>query len=144
MDTFSRETGLEPWFVTGFCEGAASLTFSRSGRQISLYFAVKLGVEERSLLESLQSFFAGAGSIYELNGGRDLYFRVARVKELQHVVDHFDVYPFQGRKGVAFRIWREMFAHKLESRRRPDREHLNELAEQLSEISGAQARSRRS
>lgn len=132
VGTFSRETELDPEFVTGFCEAAASLTFSRSGKQLSLYFAVKLPARDRALLERLRDFFAGAGTLYDQASGSAAYYRIARLRELEAVVGHFDAHPFQGHKGEVFRVWREMVLYKVQTRRRPDREPLDRLAARLS------------
>jgi hypothetical protein len=128
VETFSRGT-LEPWFVTGFVEGEGAFTFSRSGRQLALYFALKRPAADRSLLEEIQAFFGGAGRLYAVGEGT-VYYRVCRREELARVVTHFDRYPLRGEKAEAYRIWREMVALK-QAFRRPEREKLAELAEAL-------------
>ncbi len=107
MDTFAEFSGAKttPWYVTGFTEGAGSFTFSRSGRQLLLVFAVRLPESNRPLLERLQRYFR-AGRIYDAGPG--CLFRVNRPRELLRVVEHFDRYPLQGDKRAAYRIWREM------------------------------------
>ena len=131
MDTVSRETGLDPWFVTGLAEGAAQFTFSRSGEQVSLYFALKMDGEDRALLHGLQDFFGGAGRIYETQPGK-LYFRITRGAELSRVVDHFDLYPLQGSRRATYGAWRELLQHKLEAKRRPDPATVRTLAARIS------------
>ncbi len=129
METFSRGT-LDPHWVTGFCDGAASFTFSRSGKQLALYFAVKLPRHEEPLLQELQSFFGGAGRLYEVDS-RTSYYRVSKHDELARVVSHFDDYPLCSSKIRGYEIWREMVLVKQEFRR-PDRARLDELAERLT------------
>ena len=131
METFSRET-LDPWYVTGFAEGAATFTFSRSGRQLSLYFSLKLPTADRALLQSIQSFFGDAGKLYPTADGRSLYLRITRLPELVRVVEHFDTFPLQGARASTYATWREMVLIKQSSPRRPDRDRLNLLAAQLS------------
>ncbi len=143
MATFSRGT-FEPWYVTGFVDGAGSFTYSRSGRQIGLYFAVKLTEADRIVLDHLQQFFGGIGNIYKVvprtpRAGSGYtktvsYFRVTRLEDLKRVVDHFDRYPLQTAKRGSYEIWREMVALK-QAFRKPDRERLNALAAQLSAAS---------
>ncbi len=146
METFSRGT-LDPWWVTGFCDGECSFTFSRSNSNVSLYFAVKLTATDRPLLVRLQDFF-GVGKIYEVKaraptgkGGATKtasLFRVTRHDELPAVTNHFDRYPIQGEKAAAYRIWRAMVEIKTTFRGR-EGEALKELAYTLSAL---QARSR--
>jgi hypothetical protein len=115
--------------VTGFADAAASFTYSRSSKQLALYFAIKVAEADRTLLEDLQSFF-DAGRIYE-----PAYFRVTRREELTRIVDHFDRYPLQSSKRSVYEVWREMVIAK-QNFRRPDRELLAGLASRLSELSG--------
>lgn len=143
METFSRGT-FEPWYVTGFVDGEGSFTYSRSGRQIALYFAVKLTEADRALLEHLQRFFGGIGNIYKVVARAPKtasgytktasYFRVTRLEDLKRIVEHFDRFPLQTAKRVSYEIWREMVVLK-QAFRKPDRERLNTLAAQLSAAS---------
>ncbi|NOX97362.1 MAG: hypothetical protein GXO98_04755 [Nitrospirae bacterium] len=133
---------LDPWFVTGFCDGEASFTYSRTGRGVNLYFSLKLREEDREVLEGIRNFF-GVGKIYPvkalLPGSRgdktcpSPYYRVCKVLELERIVGHFDSYPLVGRKAASYRVWKEMFLLKREFRR-PDFERLQGLAVQLSDL----------
>lgn len=127
MDTVSRETTLEPWYVTGLIDGVGSFTYSRSGKQLALYFAVKVSGSPR-LLEGLRDYFQ-AGAIYGI--GRASYFRIQRRNELTKVLDHFDRYPLRGKLEV-YEVWREMVIAK-QTFRKPDRERLESLAVELSQ-----------
>jgi LAGLIDADG endonuclease len=128
VETFSRGT-LDPWYVTGLIDGIGTFTYSRSGRQIALYFAVKTA-SERGLLTELAAFFQ-AGTIYEVRGSS--YLRVQHRSELPKIVDHFDRYPLRSSKHAVFLIWREMVAVKQEFRR-PDRDRLAALANELTAL----------
>jgi hypothetical protein len=128
MGTFSRET-LDPVWVTGFADAAGSFTYSRSSKQLALYFSLKVSETDRPVLEDLQTFF-DAGRIYE-----PVYFRVTRREELIRIVDHFDRYPLRSSKRQAYEVWREMVVAKQRFRR-PDRDLLADLASRLSELSG--------
>ena len=146
METFSRETPLlDPWYVTGFSEGEATFTYSRSGKQLALYYAIKLTARDRSILEAISAFFGGAGSIYQVRPRAALtprrgftktasYFRVSRRDELGRVVAHFDQYPLRGTKLASYEIWRKMVALK-QSFRSPPRDQLDTLARALSSVS---------
>lgn len=121
---------MHPWYVTGFLEKEGTFTYSRSGRQIVLYFAVKMA-DEKFLL-SLQAFFGGIGKTYSLAGGKT-YFRVTRQKDLERIVQHFEEYPLKT-KAKCFGIWKEMVLLKRKFRK-PDREQLDRLARDLSACS---------
>ena len=146
METFSRETHqpepLAPEWVTGFADGEASFTYSRSSTQIALYFAVKLTAAEEPLLQRLQAFFGG-GTIYhvqpraprERSGATKTasYFRISRHDELPAVVAHFDRYPLRSTKKQVYELWRMMVLAKQQFRK-PDRELLERLAEVITSL----------
>jgi len=125
VETFSRGTALDPGYVTGLIEAAGSFTFSRTSRQLSVYFAVKL--PDRELLEDLQAFF-GVGRIYAT--GASTYYRVNRREELPRIVAHFDQHPLRSRKRETYEVWKQMVEAKAQFRR-PDRVALARLTEQL-------------
>ena len=128
METFSRET-LDPWFVSGFADGQANFTFSRSGRQTALYFAIKAAAGD-DILELIQQFFGGAGRIYGVTERTRMY-RITRADELRRVVEHFDRYPLRSAKRDSYQLWREMVELKIEFRR-GSKEALQALATRLS------------
>ncbi len=128
VDTVSRETNLDPWYVTGFIDGVGSFTYSRSGKQLAVYFGVKVSGSDW-LLDELKEFFQ-AGAIYSIRGSS--YFRVQRRTDLAAVVDHFDRHPLRAKRQV-YEIWREMVVAK-QMFRKPDRERLEALARELSAL----------
>src|SRR2546425_126520 len=66
METLSKTALLDPWYVTGFVDGEGSFTYSRAGRNVLPFFAIKLTVEDVGILESIQEFFDGIGKIYHI------------------------------------------------------------------------------
>lgn len=148
-ETFSRETPpIDPWYVTGFIEGEGTFTFSRNGRQMALYFAIKLTRSDRPILEAIQDYFGGIGTIYHVKprepGSRSgytktaAYYRVCRREQLDRVVEHFDRYPLRGDKAASFAIWREMVILKRAFRKPTP--GLHELAARLSAVSPRNAK----
>jgi len=125
VETFSRGTPLQPAYVTGLIEATGSFTFSRTSKQLSVFFAVKLA--DRQLLEELQAFF-GVGRIYTT--GASAYYRVNRREELPRIVAHFDEHPLRSKKRETFEVWKQMVAAKAQFRR-PNRQALSQLTEQL-------------
>jgi len=132
---------LTPWYITGFCDGEASFTYSRSGsRGVNLYFAIRLRSDDRPIIEEIQNFF-GVGKIYTVKArppGRhsgftkeSTYYRVTRIHELAKIVQHFDKYPLTSKKAKPYQIWRKMVKQKQNFRRQnPIQAH--KLAQQLS------------
>lgn len=113
---------INPYYISGFCDGEASFTFSLTrGKSVNLYFAIKLNHDDSLLLEKIQTFFGGIGKIYrvkEVLPGKNpwhtkasVYFRVTRIGELQKIVNHFDQYPLEGQKQDSYIVWREL--HRL-------------------------------
>lgn len=134
---------LNPWYVTGFCDGEAAFTYCRSGSTFGLYFSIKQREDNRQIIEEIREYFNYVGNIYwskgtssanKINGTKPaLYYRVTKINELKRIVMHFDKYPLQSRKKQeAYHVWRDMVMHKLENYRNIDYDTLRTLAEQLS------------
>lgn len=128
---------LDPWYITGLCEGVASFTYSRTGLQsFVLYFAIKLKSQDKKILEGIQDFF-GCGRIYSVkqnNGqlGSDIYYRVTKISDLEKVVRHFDQYPLKTKKAKNYQLWREMVFLKKENFGKPSYKQLDDLVKKLS------------
>lgn len=115
---------VDPWYVTGFSDGEAAFTFSRSGNVFSLYFSITQREDNKVILEKIQRFFCGIGKIYwrkeqlpTKNSGHtrpNVYFRVCRQDELPRIIEHFDKFPLQSKKREAYNVWKEMVQNKLE------------------------------
>ena len=121
--------------MTGFAEGAGSITYNRGGDQLTLVFGVRLPRSGRRLLEDLRRYFGNAGRIYP-TGNDACFFRVTRPQELLRVVEHFDRFPLRGDRDAAFRLWREMvFLRAVHHRSRPPK-RLSTLACRLSKKIG--------
>ena len=136
---------LDPWYITGFSDGEAAFTYSRSGGAFNLYFSLRQREDNRQIVERIQEFFDYIGNIYKSKGQApekegDLkqqdsaYFRVAKVNQLLKVVEHFDKYPLQGKKQSAYLVWRKMVMHKEENFRDTDYDILRALAAELAKL----------
>lgn len=135
---------LDPWYVTGFCDGESTFTYSRSGNNLNLYFAIKLNSDDRDLLYKIKDFF-GVGKMYvgrpvpprKYSGHTRTYFyyRVSRIKELDRIIEHFTKYPLVGKKAKSFAVWQEMVGVK-KAYRKPNRQELDLLASKLSQLTG--------
>lgn len=79
---------LHPYFITGFSDGECyfSISFNRSfkmniGWIVNLQFGISLHKKDRHLLELIQAFFKGVGSISS-HGKEKVQFRVSSIKDL--------------------------------------------------------------
>lgn len=134
---------LSPWFVTGFSEGEASFTYSKSSNNIAIYFAIKVTKRDAELINKIYDFFK-VGRIYEVkplaptyNSGYTktaIYYKVAKISDLEGIIDHFEKYPLQGEKRARYNIWKEMFFLKRKFREY-DKNQLLMLSKQLSSLS---------
>lgn len=136
---------LTPWYITGFSDGEAAFTYSRSGGTFGLYFAINQREDNQQIIEEIREYFHYVGDIYRRkestptkNSGTSkpaAYYRVTRIGELKIIVDHFDKYPLQSKKKLeAYKVWREMAMHKLENYGNIDYDILRALAEKLSNL----------
>lgn len=136
---------LEPWYITGFCDGEAAFTYSRSGGVFGLYFAVRQREDNRQIVEDIQQYFNYIGSIYRGKESKNApksdwtqpssYYRVTKINELKRIIEHFDQYPLQSKKKCeVYKVWREMVIHKLENYRDSNYDYLDLLAERLSQL----------
>gem|GEM_PF-486005 len=115
---------LDPWFVTGFCDGEAAFTFSRSGNAFALYFSICQREDNKKVLEQIRDYFGGKGKIYirkeqlpTRNSGHskpNAYYRICKQEELLKVIEHFDKFPMQSKKQDVYGIWREMAINKTQ------------------------------
>lgn len=119
---------LEPQYVTGLCEGAASFTYGRTARGIRLRFIVKLPRTQKDLVFSLQRFF-GVGAVYP-----NWQFCVTDRHELRRIIEHFDNFRLCGTKVAGYGIWKRI--HELtESNRDANWMEIQDLASQLTSLS---------
>lgn len=134
---------LEPWYITGFCDGEAAFTYSKAGGAFNLYFSLRQREDNKEIVERIWKFFDYVGNVYKSKGripekAEDIrqqasaYFRVARVDHLLKVMEHFDKYPLQSKKQNAYLIWRKMVIHKNENFRNTDYDFLRALAAELA------------
>lgn len=136
---------IDPWYISGFCDGEAAFTYSRIGGSFALYFAIKQREDNRQIVEDIQQYFNYIGKIYvskesasTKNSGFSkvsAYFRVTRIDELKVVLDHFDKYPLQSnKKQAAYNVWRQMVLYKIENYRNINYEIMRQFAEKLSNL----------
>jgi hypothetical protein len=136
---------LDPWYITGICDGEAAFTYNRSGGSFCVTFGFKQRWDNKELVDAVRAYFNNIGGVYHFKGSVPTknsgttnpseYFRVTRASELAEIISHFDRYPLQSRKKLeAYKIWREMAIYKIENFRNTDYNKLRILAEKLSDV----------
>lgn len=120
-----------PKFITGFtdAEGSFVLSIYKSPRysvgwQSSAIFAIKLHARDRFILEALQVYFGGIGSIIKNEGC--YIFSVKSIKELEIIIAHFNNYPLITQKRADFELFKRG-VEIIKSRRHRTLEGLQEI-----------------
>ena len=110
-------TKLDPWFVTGFCDGEASFSVSisidkrikgRVGWTVKPSFQISLHSRDMNLLLQLQEFFA-CGSIVSKNNRSEISFRVNSLHDLTNfIIPHFVNFPLLSQKAADFELFKQI------------------------------------
>ena len=110
-------TKLDPWFVTGFCDGEASCSVSiyigkrikgRVGWSIKPSFQISLHSKDMKLLLQMQEFFA-CGSIVSKKNRNEISFRVNSLHDLTNlIIPHFVNYPLLSQKAADFYLFKQI------------------------------------
>jgi len=109
----TSSNGLNPNFVTGFCDGEScfSLMISKNpkhtlGWSVKLVFSIHLHSKEIDLLYLIQRFF-GVGNV-TLNKDSATY-QVIKLSDLACVIEHFNNYPLKTQKYADFLLFKQAF-----------------------------------
>jgi len=110
-----RQLKLHPYFVTGFCDGESyfSISISKSSKMktgwiVNLQFGISLHKKDLNILELIQTFFGGVGTITS-HGKTKVQYRVSSIKELQVIIQHFDNFPLITQKWSDFQLFKSAF-----------------------------------
>lgn len=106
---------INPWFVTGFSDAEGCFTLSviksnesKIGWRVFRSFAINIHKKDKALLEQIQSYFGGAGSITKQTSETTQY-RVQSIKKLTVILNHFDKYPLITRKWADYKLFKQAF-----------------------------------
>ena len=112
-----QNTKLDPWFVTGFCDGEACFSVSiyidkrikgRLGWAVKPSFQISLNSRDIKLLLQLQEFFA-CGNIISKNNRSEGSFRVNSLHDLTHIIiPHFENYTLLSQKAADFYLFKQI------------------------------------
>lgn len=100
---------LKPFFVTGFTDAEGSFIVrirknpkAKAGWSVETKFSICIHKKDRMVLELIQAFFGGVGSITYASKDT-LHYRIASLHDLIKVVlPHFDKYPLNSQKRADF------------------------------------------
>ena len=103
---------LEPWYVTGLCEGEASFSVSFNWRrklnvgiETRPSFSVTLKARDLELIKALRNYF-GCGGVRFSRFDNTYKFEVRSIDDLtRKVIAHFEKYPLSGSKARDFQAF---------------------------------------
>lgn len=94
-----QSKSLNPFFVTGFSDGESCFHLAigknskyKNGYYVNPGFSIVLHQKDKALLEKIQAYFGGIGTI-TTRSGKFSQFRVFSIEDLNKIIDHFENYP---------------------------------------------------
>lgn len=106
-----RDYKLNPWWVTGFCDGESSFSIlirrsktHKIGWSVELCFQIDIHKKDSAILEQIKNYF-GVGEIYN-HRSQTIQFRVQSIKSIINVIDHFDKYPLVTQKQMNYQLFK--------------------------------------
>lgn len=71
-------------------------------------FVIDTHIKDMALLNMIQSFFGGIGSIVIRKSSSKVSYRINKIEDLYNIViPHFDKYPLQSAKRIDFILWKK-------------------------------------
>lgn len=106
---------LKPYFVTGFTDAEGSFIVrirqnpkAKAGWNVETKFSFCIHKKDRMILDLIQAFFGGVGSITYASKDT-LHYRIASLHDLINVViPHFDKYPLNTQKRADYFLFKEI------------------------------------
>jgi hypothetical protein len=80
----------------------------KTGWIVNLQFGISLHEKDLHILELIQLFFGGIGTINP-HGKNKIQYRVSSIKELQVIIQHFDSFPLITQKWSDFQLFKSAF-----------------------------------
>lgn len=112
LETFSNIPEITPWFITGFTDAEGSFMLNlwkrsqfSTGWQVLASFSIKLHAKDLPLLEAIQAYFGGIGSIKKGEKNTFMY-TVSSIKDIAVIIAHFSDYPLITQKRADFELFK--------------------------------------
>lgn len=112
--TLYSEYKLNPNYIVGFvdAEGCFSIKFKRNkkmklGWSVYLTFEIHLHKKDKKLLETIQEFFGGVGTIY-VGSDKSYLYSVGSLSEIiDTILPFFDKYPLLSKKYIDYELFKQ-------------------------------------
>ena len=110
----NKYKNLHPYFITGFADAEASFCILltqnnkyKQGWNVRLSFQITLHKKDIAVLEAIMDYFNGVGGIFK-EGERDsVKYKVASIKCLNLIIEHFDKYPLITQKQADYLLFKQ-------------------------------------
>ncbi len=105
---------LNPWWVTGFCDGESSFTVlirkskNKLGWSVEFCFQIELHKKDLEILEQIKNYF-GVGKIYN-NKSQAVQYSVQSIKDIVNIINHFDKYPLLTQKHSNYLLFKSVIS----------------------------------
>ena len=117
---------MDPWFLTGFTDGEGCFSIViykkktlKIGWSVQLFFQITLHSKDLPILEKIQSYLGGIGNITK-ERENSFRYRVASLKDLSLIINHFEKYPLLTQKRSDYELFKQAI------RLMEQKEHLTE------------------
>ena len=105
---------LHPAYVTGFCDGEACFHLAigenpryKLGYYVNPGFSIALHKKDEEFLLLLKEFFGGVGVVKPSSRSNMVEYRIFAIKDLDIILNHFDLYPLITKKGGDYLLFKE-------------------------------------
>ena len=116
LPSINKEPELDPWWITGFCDGESSFTYFKRKRitakkeerlDFSPIFEVSQHKKDLYILNSILNFFKSGNIVSGGNTERSTpRVRITGIDNLKNrVIEHFSNYPLQSFKVFNYNVW---------------------------------------
>jgi hypothetical protein len=100
--------------VTGFCDGEACFHLAigenpryKLGYYVNPGFSIALHKKDEEFLLLLKEFFGGVGVVKPSSRSNMVEYRIFAIKDLDIILNHFDLYPLITKKGGDYLLFKE-------------------------------------
>ncbi len=117
FSTLFSKKPVNGWFITGLidAEGSFSVIIDKNksrklGWRVQTKFQLGMHLRDLSLIQQVQTFFGGIGSIHITKSLNKVNYSVDSIKDLTKLIAHFEKYPLLTQKAADFILFKEVNA----------------------------------